>query len=201
MSTAAYASPRPVVLADVVGGTRTRDIALVIAGALLVALFAQITIPVPGSPVPVTGQTLAVGIVGASLGANRGVTSLMLYVALGFFLPVYSDGGSGFDHLFGTNGGYIVGFVVAAFLIGKAAERGADRKPLLAFAAFCGAQLAVFGIGVPWLYVASDMSWGDTVHYGFTVFILGGLVKAAIGAGVTPAAWRGVKKLEERSAS
>ncbi|HWT93311.1 MAG TPA: biotin transporter BioY [Solirubrobacteraceae bacterium] len=201
MSTAAFASPRPVVLADVLGGTRTRNIALVFAGALLVALFAQITVPVPGSPVPVTGQTLAVVIVGASLGATRGVSSLALYTVLGFVLPVYSDGGSGLDHLFGTNGGYIVGFIVAAWLIGKAAEHGADRKPVVAFLAFCGAQLAVFGIGVPWLKVAADMSWGDAIHFGFTVFILGGLLKAAIGAGVTPAAWRGVRKLEERSAS
>lgn len=199
MSTAAHVSPRPVVLADVLGRTRTLDAALILGGALLVALFAQIEIAVPGSPVPVTGQTLAVVVVGASLGASRGASALMLYLLLGLALPFYSGGDSGFDVVWGASGGYLIGFILAAYLIGKAAEHGADRKPLLAFAAFCGAQLAVFGIGVPWLYVSADMSVGDAIHYGFTVFIVGGLIKAAIGAGVTPAAWRGVRKLEERS--
>jgi biotin transport system substrate-specific component len=189
------------VLADVLGGTRTRNAALVFAGALLVALFAQISIPVPGSPVPVTGQTLAVVIVGASLGSRRGASALGLYLLLGLALPFYSEGKSGIDVVWGSTGGYLIGFILAAYLIGKAAEHGADRNPAIAFLAFCGAQLSVFGIGVPWLKVAADMSWGDAIHFGFTVFIVGGLIKAAIGAGVTPAAWRGVRKLEEKSAS
>src|ERR687893_268097 len=112
MSTAAIASTRPIVLADAIPATRARDIGLVAAGALLTVLGAQIAIPIPPSPVPVTGQTLAVVIAGAALGWKRGAASQLLYLALGLFLPVYSDGASGFDVIWGATGGYIVGFVL-----------------------------------------------------------------------------------------
>ena len=196
MSTAAY-SPRPAaVLADAIPGTWARDIALVIAGALLTVLGAQISIPIPPSPVPVTGQTLAVVIAGAALGSRRGAASQLLYVMLGLFLPVYSDGASGIDVIWGATGGYLIGFIIAAGVIGRLAEMGADRKPLLAFAAFCAGQLIIFGIGVPWLKVATDQTWAWAIHNGFAIFIVGGIIKALIGAGVIPAAWRAVRKLE-----
>ena len=196
MSTAAY-SPRPAaVLADAIPGTWARDIALVIAGALLTVLGAQISIHIPPSPVPVTGQTLAVVIAGAALGSKRGASSQLLYVVLGLFLPVYSDGASGFDVIWGATGGYLVGFVIAAGVIGRLAEMGADRKPLLAFLAFCAGQLIIFGIGVPWLKVSTDQTWAWAIHNGFAIFIVGGVIKALAGAVITPAAWRGVKKLD-----
>ena len=196
MSTAAY-SPRPAaVLADAIPGTWARDIALVLAGALLTVLGAQISIHIPPSPVPVTGQTLAVVIAGAALGARRGAASQLLYLVLGLFLPVYSDGASGFDVIWGATGGYLVGFVLAAYVVGRLAEMGADRKPALAFAAFCAAQLIIFGIGVPWLKVSTDQTWAWAIHNGFAIFIVGGLIKALAGAVITPAAWRGVKSLE-----
>ena len=202
MTTAASTFPtiarRPLVLADALPGARVRDAVLVVAGALLTVLGAQIAIPIPPSPVPVTGQTLAVVIAGAALGARRGAASQLLYVLLGLALPVYADGASGPDVLWGATGGYLVGFVVAAALIGKAAELGADRRPLLAFVTFCAGQLAVFGIGVPWLKVATDMSWGDAIHNGFAIFIVGGLIKAAVAAGVTPSAWRLVRRVDAR---
>jgi len=202
LTTAASTFPtiarRPLVLADALPGARVRDAVLVVAGALLTVLGAQIAIPIPPSPVPVTGQTLAVVIAGAALGARRGAASQLLYVLLGLALPVYADGASGPDVLWGATGGYLVGFVVAAALIGKAAELGADRRPLLAFVTFCAGQLAVFGIGVPWLKVATDMSWGDAIHNGFAIFIVGGLIKAAVAAGVTPSAWRLVRRVDAR---
>jgi biotin transport system substrate-specific component len=180
----------PRVLADTLPDARARDVLLVLSGAWLTALLAQIAIHVPPSPVPVTGQTLAVVIVGASLGATRGASSLALYLVLGLFLPVYADGTSGPEVVWGATGGYLVGFIAAAWLIGYLAERGADRKPLLAFTAFCLGQLAVFGIGVPWLKVATDMTWADAVHNGFTLFIVGGLIKAGLAGILTPLAWR-----------
>ncbi len=189
---------RPLVLADALPGARVRDALLVAAGALLTVLGAQIAIQIPPSPVPVTGQTLAVVIAGSALGARRGAASQLLYVLLGLALPVYADGASGPDVLWGATGGYLVGFVLAAALIGRAAELGADRRPLLAFLTFCGGQLAIFGIGVPWLKVATNMSWGDAVHYGFALFIVGGLIKAAVAAGVVPGAWRAVRRLDAR---
>ncbi len=198
MSTAATVSTRPaVVLADAIPGARVRDALLVCAGAMLTVLAAQISIHVPPSPVPITGQTLAVVVAGAALGARRGASSQALYVVLGLFLPVYADGEQGLDVIWGATGGYLVGFVLAAAIVGRLAELGADRRPLVAFAAFCAGQLAIFGLGVPWLKVSTDMAWADAIHHGFAVFIVGGLIKAAIGAGLVPAAWRAVRRVDQ----
>lgn len=186
----------PVVLADVVPGARTRDAVLVLAGALLTVLGAQVAIQVPPSPVPITGQTLAVVAAGAALGWRRGAASQLLYVLLGLFLPVYAGGEQGLDVIRGATGGYLVGFVLAAALIGRLAELGADRRPLLAFLAFCTAQLTIFGIGVPWLQVSTGMSWSSAIHDGFTIFVVGGIIKAAIGAAAVPAAWRAVRRID-----
>jgi biotin transport system substrate-specific component len=111
-------------------------------------------------------------------------------------LPVYSQGESGFDVIWGPSGGYLVGFVLAAYVIGRLAEHGADRRPLPAFVAFALAQLSVFVIGVPWLKVATDIDWGTAIHQGFTVFIIGGLIKAALAAVFAPAAWRLVRRVD-----
>ena len=193
----AFASaPRRAVLADVIPGSRVRDAILVLSGALLTALFAQISIKVPGSPVPITGQTLAVGLVGATLGLRRGMASLSLYALLGLFLPFYADGDSGWDVIWGASGGYIVGFIFAAGFIGWMAEHGADRSVVMAFLAFVGGQLLIFAFGLVGLKIAVDESWGWTIHNGFTIFIVGGLVKAAIGAAVLPSAWGLVRRFE-----
>jgi len=190
------AAPRRAVLADVIPGARVRDAILVLSGALLTALFAQISIKVPGSPVPITGQTLAVGLVGATLGMRRGTASLALYALLGLFLPFYADGNSGWDVIWGASGGYIVGFILAAGLVGWMAEHGADRNVVLAFLAFVGGQLIIFAFGLVGLKLAADQSWGWTIHNGFTIFIFGGLVKAAIGAVVLPGTWGLVRRFE-----
>jgi biotin transport system substrate-specific component len=195
MSSIAYAPSAPrAVLADAIPGARVRDAALVLSGALLTVLGAQIAIDVPPSPVPITGQTLAVVLAGGALGARRGAASQALYLVLGLFLPVYSDGDQGFDVIWGATGGYIVGFIVAAYLVGALAERGADRRPLIASAAFAAGQLSIFAIGVPWLKVATGMSWGDAIHNGFTIFIVGGIVKAVLAGGLAPGLWRLVNR-------
>ena len=196
MSTSAAALPRGAVLADVIPGARVRDAVLIVSGALLTALFAQIAFSVPGSPVPITGQTLAVGIVGASLGARRGAASIGLYALLGLFLPFYSDGGSGWDVIWGASGGYIIGFIFAAYVIGWLAERGADKSVPLAFLAFVLGQAIIFAFGLVGLKLAVDESWSWTIHNGFTIFIVGGLVKAAIGAAAIPGAWHLVRRFD-----
>jgi biotin transport system substrate-specific component len=194
-----YAVPaRPVVLADTLPGARVRDALLVLAGTALMVLLTQIEIPVPPSPVPITGQTLGVVVCGAALGANRGGLAMLAYIALGFFLPVYSDGGTGIGHIWGATGGYLVGFVLAAYVVGRLAELGADRRVLAAFAAFVAGQLVVFGIGVPWLKVSADMAWGTAIHDGFAIFIVGGLIKAAVAALLVPVTWRAVRHVDER---
>jgi biotin transport system substrate-specific component len=191
----AAAAPHAV-LADVIPGARVRDAVLVVSGALLTALFAQIAIDVPPSPVPITGQTLAVGLVGATLGLRRGASSLALYMLLGLFLPFYADGESGWDVVWGASGGYIIGFVFAAGFIGWLAEHGADRNVVLAFVAFVGGQLVIFAFGLAGLKISVEESWGWTIHNGFSIFVVGGLVKAAIGALVLPSAWGLVRRFE-----
>jgi biotin transport system substrate-specific component len=192
------ALPRRAVLADEIPGTLVRDAVLVVSGALLTALFAQISIHVPGSPVPITGQTLAVGLVGATLGARRGAASLGLYALLGLFLPFYADGESGWDVVWGASGGYIIGFIFAAYAIGWLAERGADRKVLFAFLAFVVGQLIIFAFGLVGLKISVGESWSWTIHNGFEIFIFGGLVKAAIGAVALPSAWHLVRRVEKK---
>ena len=180
---------RPV-LADALPGARVRDALLVVAGALLTAVCAQISIHLPGSPVPLTGQTFAVVLVGAGLGSRRGGLALLLYLMLGLVAPVYASGASGSSVLFGASGGYIFGFVLAAWAVGWIAERGGDRRVLSAFIAFVVGQLLVYGVGVPWLKVSATLSWSAAIHEGFAIFILGGLVKAAAAGVLMPTAWR-----------
>lgn len=198
MSTVAAAglSARPVVLADVIPGARVRDAALVVGGAGFTALMAQIVIPM--TPVPMTGQTLAVGLVGATLGLRRGLLAMLLYIFAGLFLPVYADASSGASVLFGATGGYIFGFAIATAVVGWLAERGADRKVVQTFLAFVLAQLLIFVPGLIVLQAVVGGSVGETIHTGFTVFIIGGLVKAAIGAAVLPSAWRLVRRFEQK---
>ncbi len=188
----AAAAPRVPVLADLFANTWVRNVVLVLGGALLTAICAQITIPM--TPVPMTGQTLAVVLVGAALGWKRGMASLALYAVLGLVLPVYSDFSSGWAVITGATGGYIVGFIFAAGAVGWLAERGTDRKVLTAFASFVVGQALVFGFGLAGLKLATGQDWTWVVHNGFTIFIIGGLVKAAIGALLMPAAWRLAEK-------
>ncbi len=196
MTTATALPRRGIVLADVIPGERVRDGVLIVSGALFTALLAQIVVHVPGSPVPVTGQTLAVGLVGATLGARRGATSLALYAGLGLFLPFYADGESGWDVIWGASGGYIIGFIVAAGVIGWLAERGADRRVVMTFLAFVLGQLIIFAFGLAGLKISVEETWSWTIHNGFEIFIIGGLIKAAIGAALLPGAWKLVRRFE-----
>jgi biotin transport system substrate-specific component len=162
-----------------------------VGAALLTAVCAQISIPLPGSPVPITGQTFAVLLSGAALGARRGALGMGLYLALGLIgLPVYSDGSSGPEVVWGATGGYLVGFIPAAYLVGRLSEARLDRSPWKALPLFTAGSLIVFAVGVPWLAVAADVSLARAIELGFVPFIAGGIVKAAAAAGVLPAAWR-----------
>jgi biotin transport system substrate-specific component len=189
-------APRQRVLADAIPGERVRDAALVLGGAGLMSLLAQVAIDIPPSPVPVTGQTLGVALVGATLGLRRGAASMLLYVLLGLFLPVYSEGNSGWHVVWGATGGYLVGFIIAAAVVGRLAELGQDRKVATAAIAFVVGQLIVFVPGVIGLQLATDQSWSWCIHNGFSIFIVGGLIKAAIAAAVLPSAWGLVRRFE-----
>lgn len=175
------------------------DVVLVVAGAALTAVLAQVAIPL--WPVPVTGQTLAVLLVGASLGAVRGAVSMALYAAVGIVgLPVFSDYSSGLGVVLGPTGGYILGFIAAAAIVGRLSERAWDRKLLKALATFLGGTVVVFAVGLPWLAAALDLNLAQTLEGGLYPFLIGGAVKALIAAGLLPLAWRGADRLERRRA-
>ena len=190
MTTAAL--PARPVLADLLPGARLRDALLVGGAALFTALLAQVAVPVPGSPVPITGQTLAVVLTAAALGPARGVLGQALYLVLGAVgLPFYSEASGGIEVLAGATGGYLIGFLPAALLIGLAAQHGQDRKVWRALPLFVAGQAVVFAVGVPWLAVVADLTPAQALEAGFYPFILGGLVKAAIAGALLPAVWRG----------
>lgn len=194
MTAAALPLPgRRPVLADVLPGARSRDVALVGGAALLTALLAQVAIPVAGSPVPITGQTLAVVVTAAALGPARGVAGQALYLLLGMVgLPFYSDATGGVEVVVGATGGYLLGFLPAAYLIGLAARHGQDRRFTRALPLFAAGQLVIFAVGVPWLAVAADLSAAQALEAGFYPFLVGGAVKAALAAGLLSGVWRSI---------
>jgi biotin transport system substrate-specific component len=193
------ALPRARVLGDAIPGDRARDLLLILGGAGLTALGAQVSVHVPHSPVPITGQTLAVVLAGATLGARRGALSQLVYLLAGLLFPIYAGGTSGSAVISGANGGYIFGFILAAWLTGWAAEHRADRRLMLAPLTFVLGQAAIFGVGVPWLKVSTGLSWNAAIHAGFTPFIIGGLIKAALAAATMPTAWRIERRISRRS--
>lgn len=188
-------------LADhVVPRSLVTDAALVAGGAALTGLMAQVAIPL--WPVPITGQTLAVLLVGSTLGMARGAASMLLYAVAGVAgVPWFSERSSGTDVLLGTTGGYIVGFIFAAALVGWLAQRSWDRKFLQAAVTFVAGSGVVFLVGLPWLAVATGADLGQTLEWGLWPFVPGGIVKALIAAAVIPAAWRAVRRLDDRKRS
>jgi biotin transport system substrate-specific component len=200
MSAVAPAAPRLVLADRVLGRSLPLDVVLVAAGAALTALLAQVAVPL--YPVPITGQTLAVLLVGATLGAARGAISLALYAVLGVVgLPVFSDYASGVHVLLGPTGGYIVGFIVSAALVGWLSERAWERQILKALATFAAGTLVVFAVGLPWLSVALGLDLMQTLNGGLFPFLIGGAIKALIAAGLLPLAWWGADRIETRRSS
>ncbi len=200
---------RPV-LADLIARPSGRaravalDAALVVAGAAVVALLAQVEVPL--WPVPITGQTLAVVVVGAALGARRGAAALVTYLLAGLAgLPVFAGFTGTVAALAKPSFGFVIGFVFAAFVAGWFAERAWDRRPLLAFAGFVAASAIPFVFGIPYmafiLNVVGGGSFGvgEILQFGLWPFIVGGLVKAALAALLIPAAWAGVRAVDRRN--
>lgn len=195
MSSTAVPTARPV-LADLVPGALARDAALVVAGALLTAVAAQFEIMLGFTPVPISGQTFAVLLAGAALGPGRGALSQGLYVLLGAVgLPFYSGGEAGWTHLWGATGGYLVGFAVAAGLVGMLAQRGFDRGPLRTVVAMTLGNAAIYLFGVPWLAVVADLSASEAIANGMLPFVPGDAVKMALAAGLLPGAWWIVRRV------
>jgi biotin transport system substrate-specific component len=186
------APARRAVLADLLpaAGARAvaRDAALVAAGAGLTGLAAQVAIHTSISPVPFTLQSAAVLVTGAALGSVRGVLSMLLYVIAGSAgVPWFSDHSHGFS---GPSAGYLIGFVLAAGLVGALAKRGADRHVFSTVLLMIAGNVVLYVPGVLWLQHESGMSWGSAVHYGVTVFLVSDALKLAVAAVAFPAVWK-----------
>lgn len=200
MSSSALPAPlharRPLVLADVVPGALVRDVALVVGGALLTGLLAQVAIPVAGSPVPVTGQTFGALTVGAALGWRRGGASMLLYLLAGMAgVPWYAGHSSGVSI---PSLGYIIGFVLAGALVGALASRGGDRTPLRTIGTMVLGNAVVYAVGVPYLMASLHVGLATGWDIGMKNYLLGDGLKILLAAGCLPAVWRGVDALHRR---
>jgi len=169
------------------------NVLLVVTGSLLIALLAQIRIPLPFTPVPISGQTLGVLLVAAALGSRRGAASLGLYLVEGALgLPVFAGAPFGIARLLGPTGGYLIGFVAAAFVVGSLAERGWDRRWLGVLAMFAIGQAIIYLFGLA--YLSTFVGLGNALNSGLWPFIPGDILKAVLAAAMLPAAWKLVNR-------
>ena len=186
MSSITSVSPRT--LADVIPGGLARSVALVVGGAAFVGLTAQVVVPLWFSPVPLSLQTFSVLLVGAVLGSRRGVASMGLYLLAGVAgVPWFSQQQSGLAF---ASFGYVVGFVLAAYLVGRLAERGADRTVLRTVGLMVLGNLAIYAVGVPGLMLIAGMDLGKALLLGVVPFLVGDALKIALAAGLLPATWK-----------
>jgi biotin transport system substrate-specific component len=197
LSLSSSAIPRPgrVVLADLLPGERVRDLGLVVGYAGLTGLAAQVAIPLPFTPVPVTGQTFAVLLGAAALGWQRAFLGMGLYLAAGLAgVPWFSQWRGGTGTLSAPSFGYLVGFLVAAALVGRLAAGGLDRTPLRVVGTMVVGNLVIYAFGVPWLLASVHVGLAEGLDLGVTPFLGGDALKIALAAGLLPAAWALVRR-------
>ena len=178
------------------------DTVLVLAGTGLVAACAQISINLGFTPVPITGQTFAVVLVGGALGAVRGTASLFLYLWLGVAgAPIYADHAHGWSVITSPTGGYIVGFVIAGAVIGRLAEQKWDRRFSSSVAAMLTGNVIIYLVGLPWLWwqITPHPSLEKTFEYGLYPFVPGDIFKLYLAGALLPAAWRVVERVSRDS--
>lgn len=192
----AVSTPAPRVVADALPGSIARDVILVLGGAAFVGLAAQVAIPLPFTPVPLSGQTFAVLLVGAAFGPLRAVVSMTIYLLAGVIgMPWFAEGGTAFSN--GTlvpSFGYIVGFIAAAGVVGLLAERGWTRTPWHTAAAMVLGNIIIYSIGVTWLKFALGAAWSDAAAWGLIPFLGGDAIKILLAAGLFPIIWLGLTK-------
>jgi biotin transport system substrate-specific component len=177
--------------------TAAINVALAVGGATFIALMAQLSFPIPGSPVPFTGQTLAVLLVGTSFGATLGTATLSLYIAAGIAgLPVFTQSTSGLSHLTGATGGYLVGMLLASYISGSLAQKKFDQKFLTVIPSMLISTVAIFTCGFLWLHHATSQSWSWTIAHGLTPFIAVEALKIAIASTSLPVVWRFITRLK-----
>ncbi len=175
--------------------TVSTQIALVVGGTAFLALMAQIAVPVPGSPVPVTGQTLGALLLGSAYGASLGFTTFATYLLVGFIgAPVFASGAHGLSRITGATGGYLVGMLLASLITGYLAGRKWDQKIFTVIPTMLIGDLVIFSAGLFWLHHSLHATWATTFKFGFTPFIVGEVIKIAIASTAMPTLWRFVPK-------
>lgn len=180
--------PRRLVLADLVAGGLVRDVVLVAATAALTGAAAQVAIPLPFTPVPISLQTFTVLLSAAALGPMRAASAMLIYLLAGMAgVPWFSDQTSGWGF---PSFGYVIGFVVAATLVGLLARRGSDRSAPGVIGTMVAGNLVIYAIGVPYLAVAVGVSLPEAIALGVLPFLIGDALKILLAAGLLPAAWR-----------
>lgn len=168
---------------------------LVTFGTLFMAGLAQIALPIPGSPVPVTGQTLGVLLIGASYGMQLGATTLLAYLVVGLAgAPVFAKGAHGLVQFTGPTGGYLIGMLFASLLVGALAGRKWDQKLRSALPTMLLGDVVIFAFGLYWLHAYTHQGWAWTISAGFTPFIIGEVLKIAIAGTSLPLVWRFVQR-------
>jgi len=191
MSTTVSLKNRQPVLADSIPASLLNNAALVVGAACLVGALAQISIPLGFTPVPLTGQTLGVLLIGSALGMYRGLLAMVLYVAAGLVGVPWFSAHSGGWHIASTpTFGYLVGFVVAAGLCGMLASRGADRTVLRSIPEMVLGNIVIYIFGVAWLAHNIHVGLGTAIHLGMTPFLWGDAIKVIIASLVLPATWK-----------
>lgn len=184
--------PRRLVLSDLLPGALARDIALVVAGAGLTGLAAQVSVQTPLSPVPFTLQTLSVLVVGAALGSARGAASMLLYLVAGAAgVPWFAGHAHGWG---GPAFGYVLGFIAAAGLVGALARRGADRKVATTVLLMVAGNLVIYAVGTTWLALDLRVGAGTALRLGVWPFLATDALKVAAAAVLLPSAWRLVRR-------
>ncbi|MGO2747309.1 biotin transporter BioY [Microbacterium sp.] len=190
MSATTTHAPRVPVLADLVPGARVRDVALVLIGTAFITVAGYIAIPLPFTPVPLSLATFAVLLTGAGLGPLRGGASAGLYLVLGLIgVPLFANGSAGWAF---SSFGYIVGYVVAALIVGVLARRRSDRNVWSTLGLAALGTLAIYAFGVPWLAAFLGVDLVTALTLGVVPFLVGDAIKVAAMAGLLPLTWRAV---------
>jgi biotin transport system substrate-specific component len=186
-------------LGDVVGTSVLARLAIVVGYAAFIGVFAQISIPLPFTPVPITGQTFAVLLGGLALGPSLAIVGTLLYAAAGVAgIPWFAGAVGGPRMLTDPSFGYILGFILAAGLVGWLGQRGWDRRPVTTVVAMVLGNAVIYAVGVFWLAVSLKVGAAKAIELGMTPFLIGDAIKVLLATALLPGAWFALGKLGAR---